>query len=101
MRQVEQNKDNTPPLKADDKAAPAAVPATPLPNAEHIQRLFGSHDVSGVGAHASASDQAFGAATGAAAYAQGNDIHMAGESEGNELEGHELSHVVQQRNGRP
>jgi hypothetical protein len=43
---------------------------------------------------------------GALAYTQGNDIHFApgqynpGSKEGQELLGHELSHVVQQREGR-
>jgi outer membrane protein OmpA-like peptidoglycan-associated protein len=43
---------------------------------------------------------------GALAYAQGNDVHFApgqynpGSQAGQELLGHELAHVVQQRNGR-
>ncbi|HEY4177814.1 MAG TPA: DUF4157 domain-containing protein [Kofleriaceae bacterium] len=104
MRQVEQNKDITPPAKADENAV-ATPPAPPLPHAEQIQRMFGRHDVAGVNAHVhSASDQAFGA-VGAQAYATGNRVQL-GESEGNEsesneLEAHEVAHVVQQRNGRP
>gem|GEM_PF-3100580 len=60
-------------------------------------------DFSGVNIHQN-SDQASN--IGALAYAQGNDVHFApgqynpGSQKGQELLGHELAHVVQQRQGR-
>ena len=67
-----------------------------------MESSFGT-DFSGVNIHANS-----GQATniGALAYTQGNDVHFApgqfnpGSTKGQELLGHELTHVVQQRQGR-
>ncbi|HRW63421.1 MAG TPA: DUF4157 domain-containing protein [Bacteroidales bacterium] len=87
------------------KAAPGSTgTATHLPS--HVQAKMESSfgtDFSGVNIHANS-----GQATniGALAYTQGNDVHFApgqfnpGSQKGQELIGHELTHVVQQRQGR-
>ena len=68
-----------------------------------MQQSFGGEDFGGVRVH-EGSGQA--SAIGAQAFAQGNDVHFApgqydpGSQGGRELIGHELTHVVQQREGR-
>jgi len=70
----------------------------PLPHADRIQALFGTHDVSGISAHVGGPAAAAANDLGAAAYATGNhvaftappDLHTAA---------HEAAHVVQQRGG--
>ena len=67
-----------------------------------MENSFGT-DFSGVNVHQN-SEQASN--IGALAYTQGNDVHFApgqynpGSTKGQELLGHELAHVVQQRQGR-
>jgi len=87
------------------KAAPGSTgTATHLPS--HVQAKMESSfgtDFSGVNIHTNS-----GQATniGALAYTQGNDVHFApgqfnpGTQKGQELIGHELTHVMQQRQGR-
>lgn len=131
----------------DAAARGAATPASPLPLADRIQRVFGRHDIPGVqlvqrrasqgpatsgppdaggpGAPIASPfrekmERAFGAdfsavrihegpqaaAMGAVAYTRGDDIHFqpgaydVASRSGQELLGHELTHVVQQRSGR-
>lgn len=79
----------------------AGAGALPGPVRSRMETSFGS-DFSSVRVHQGASaDQ-----LGARAFAQGNDLHFApgeyrpGTPEGDELIGHELAHVVQQRQGR-
>jgi hypothetical protein len=73
----------------------------PLPTRLAMQRTFGA-DFSDVRVHQCSP----GTANGAFAFAQGRDIHFAPgqydphSQSGMELIGHELSHVVQQRQGR-
>jgi len=89
--------------------APGAGVATPsgggspLPEGVRgkMEQSFG-HDFGGVRVHEGGEAQALGAT----AYAQGTDLHFApgqyspGTEGGQELIGHELAHVVQQREGR-
>lgn len=80
-------------------ASPTGMPAETL---NQMSSSFG-HDFSDVNIH-SGSQSAVDA--GALAYTQGNDIHFApgqydpSSQGGQELLGHELTHVVQQREGR-
>lgn len=82
---------------------PASGPGTPLPRLTlgKMQRAFGA-DFSAVRVHED--DRAV--SIGALGYTQGNDLHFApgayrpGTPEGDRLIGHELAHVVQQRQGR-
>ncbi|MBL0214863.1 MAG: DUF4157 domain-containing protein [Myxococcales bacterium] len=72
------------------------------------ERVPGAQDFGDVVVHpngndgATASQQAFGAQ----AYTQGNDVqfgagqHAPGQQDGKQLLAHELSHVVQQQNGK-
>jgi hypothetical protein len=89
-------------------AAPAAPvedagAGAPLPpeTPGKMEGLFGT-DLSGVRAHEGGAPPS----VGALAYTQGNDVHFApgrfrpGTTEGDRLIGHELAHVVQQRDGR-
>ncbi|MDB4961170.1 MAG: hypothetical protein JWP01_1169 [Myxococcales bacterium] len=73
-----------------------------LPGFSASQQAFGQHDISAVQAQAHTGGPA---AIGAQAYATGTPIHLGGEleggeSEGDEMLGHEASHVVQQKQGR-
>ncbi|MDQ0112688.1 eCIS core domain-containing protein [Paenibacillus harenae] len=74
----------------------------PLPLADKIQAAF-KVDASTVNIHPNSSAAAD---VGALAYTQGNDIHFAPgqynpeSSQGQELIGHEMTHIVQQRVGR-
>ena len=92
---------------AADPAAVAAEPASggaPLPEPVRgkMERSFGGADFSGVSVHQDGRADAMGAM----AYAQGEHLHFgAGRYEpsshaGQALIGHELAHVVQQREGR-
>lgn len=77
-------------------AAPSALPA---PAAARMERAFGA-DFSGVRAH----EGGQAAAIGAEAFARGEDVHFGAGAYGaagggQELLGHELAHVVQQRAG--
>ena len=86
----------------------AALPASsggaamPQPLRQSMEHAFQS-DFSGVQIHA---DSERAAALGALAYTEGDSVHMApgqynpGSQVGRELIGHELAHVVQQREGR-
>lgn len=83
--------------KAD--ASPSSLPASVQSQAEsHFQS-----DFSGVQVHANSSKAS---ELGALAYTQGSDIHFApnaydpGSASGKSLIGHELTHVVQQSQGR-
>jgi uncharacterized protein DUF4157 len=89
-----------------DSAPDAAAPRgggqrLPEPVQAKMSRSFGA-DFSGVRVH----EGAHVSALGALGYTQGNDVHFApGEYQpasprGQELLGHELAHVVQQRQGR-
>lgn len=91
---------------AADPAAVASEPASggaPLPDAVRgkMERSFGA-DFSGVSVH----QDGRAGAMGAQAYAQGEHVHFAGgqydpsSQAGQALIGHELAHVVQQREGR-
>lgn len=91
---------------AADPAAVASAPASggaPLPDAVRgkMERSFGA-DFSGVQVH----QDGRAGAMGAQAYAQGEHVHFAGgqydpsSHSGQALIGHELAHVVQQREGR-
>jgi hypothetical protein len=90
----------------DLDSAPAAAPRgggerLPEPVQAKMSRAFGA-DFSGVRVH----EGAHVSALGALGYTQGNDVHFApGEYQptsprGQKLLGHELAHVVQQRQGR-
>ncbi|WP_437312512.1 eCIS core domain-containing protein [Sorangium sp. So ce385] len=79
-----------------------AATAIPAPVRGKMEAAFGA-DFSGVRVHPRSSRAA---ELGALAYTQGSDIHMAPGQwapetrQGQELLGHELAHVVQQRQGR-
>lgn len=93
------------------QAKPGASPASPVedgpgaalpgPTQIKMEHLFGV-DLSAVRVHQGGAAPA----VGALAYAQGNDLHFApgryqpGSPGGDRLIGHELAHVVQQRDGR-
>ena len=70
----------------------------PLPHLAQIQRSFGEHDVTGVGAHVGGAAADASSALGAQAYATGNDVafHDAPDLH---TAAHEAAHVVQQRGG--
>ncbi len=69
-----------------------------LPHHEAIQRSFGKHDVSGVGAHVGGPAAAACGAMGATAYATGDQVAFAGAPDLHTA-AHEAAHVVQQRGG--
>lgn len=75
-----------------------ATPASPLPHADHIQRLFGRHDISGIKAHTGAAATASAREAGAQAYASGDHVVL-GDKADLHTEAHEVAHVVQQRGG--
>lgn len=94
-------------LSPEESAAPAQRKesrpgALPLDVQSKMEHVMGA-DFSNVNVHANSS-QASG--MGALAYAQGNDIHFApgqyspDTQNGQKIIGHELAHVVQQRQGR-
>ncbi len=88
-----------------DAPAPAPAPrggGAPLPPEirAKMERAFAA-DFSAIRVHEDGTAEA----TGALAYARGNDVHLAsglldGGERGLEVLGHELAHVVQQRSGR-
>jgi hypothetical protein len=88
---------------ATELAAPPASGGSPLPTAVRtkMEASFGA-DFSNVRIHEDNRADNFGAR----AYAQGDNVHMApgqydpAGARGQELIGHELTHVVQQRQGR-
>ncbi len=97
-------------LADDKKKKPASMkkdsgPAAPNKMPEHVQQKMESSmnaDFSDVNIHVGSK----ASSVGALAYAQGNDIHFAQgkfnphSNSGQQLLGHELAHVVQQRQGR-
>ncbi|CAI6081365.1 eCIS core domain-containing protein [Cohnella sp. JJ-181] len=91
----------------EEEAAPAQRKsdrpgALPLDVQAKMEKAIGA-DFSNVNVHANSSQAS---AAGALAYAQGNDIHFApgqynpDTQSGQKIIGHELAHVVQQREGR-
>lgn len=72
--------------------------AAPLPHGEHIHRLFGHHDVSGIEAHVGGNAETSSRAIGAEAYATGHHVAFAG-APSLHTAAHEAAHVVQQRGG--
>lgn len=97
-------------LREEAPIAPTALPPAPPPTGgeplpddlrRDMERAFG-HDLSDIRIHRS--DAAI--AIGARAFAQGNHLHFApGEydpssQQGRKLIGHEIAHVIQQREGR-
>lgn len=89
---------------ADQRALPSTSSGVPLPPAVRamMERAFNA-DFAEVLIHP---DSARAAALGARAYTEGNSVHLApGQYDpeshaGRELIGHELAHVIQQRQGR-
>ncbi|HEX8109909.1 MAG TPA: DUF4157 domain-containing protein [Kofleriaceae bacterium] len=75
-----------------------ATPATRLPYADQIQRVFGRHDISGIEAHVGPDAAASAHAMGARAYATGDHVVL-GEGADLHTVAHEAAHVVQQRGG--
>lgn len=96
--------DRSPAGTQDDRDVPASSPGQPMPAAlrQKMEGAFGA-DFSDVRVHLSSRRAA---ALGALAYTQGSDIHIAATSlapetaRTEELLGHEIAHVVQQRAGR-
>ncbi|MFC3802394.1 DUF4157 domain-containing protein [Cohnella sp. GCM10012308] len=94
-------------LSPEESAAPAQRKqerpgALPLDVQAKMEKVMGA-DFSNVNVHANSSQAS---SVGALAYAQGNDIHFApgqynpDSQSGQKIIGHELAHVVQQRQGR-
>ncbi|MFD2331968.1 DUF4157 domain-containing protein [Cohnella sp. GCM10020058] len=94
-------------LSPEESAAPAQGKqerpgALPLDVQAKMEKVMGA-DFSNVNVHANSSQAS---SVGALAYAQGNDIHFApgqynpDSQSGQKIIGHELAHVVQQRQGR-
>ena len=71
---------------------------TSLPHLDRIQTAFGSHDVTSVRAHTSASAAEACDAIGAQAYATGNNVAFRGVPD-LQTAAHEAAHVIQQRAG--
>jgi hypothetical protein len=69
-----------------------------LPHLDAIQRSFGAHDVSGVGAHVGGAAAEACGAMGAEAYATGRSVAFKGAPDLHTA-AHEAAHVVQQRQG--
>jgi hypothetical protein len=82
------------------EAAARGVAGTPtqLPYDDQIQRLFGHHDIGGIGAHVGGSVAAATGAIGAKAYAAGNQVAFGAQPDLHTA-AHEAAHVVQQRGG--
>lgn len=74
------------------------TPATRLPYADQIQRLFGRHDLTHVQAHLGQAATASAEAMQARAYAAGSHVVFAGAPDLHTA-AHEAAHVVQQRSG--
>jgi hypothetical protein len=104
--QLAEDKKKKPAMKKDDVSQKKDSGSTsPNKMPEHVQQRMESTmnaDFSNVNIHVGSK----AASVGALAYAQGNDIHFAqgkfnpNTSDGQNLLGHELAHVVQQREGR-
>lgn len=75
-----------------------ATPASPLPHAETIQRLFGRHDISGIQAHTGPEAMQSAREMRAEAYATGNHVVL-GDGVNLHTIAHEAAHVIQQRGG--
>ena len=75
-----------------------ATPSSRLPYADHIQRAFGRHDVSGIQAHVGPGAAAAAHDIGARAYATGDHVVLAPGADLHTV-AHEAAHVVQQRAG--
>ncbi|HEX8115516.1 MAG TPA: DUF4157 domain-containing protein, partial [Kofleriaceae bacterium] len=75
-----------------------ATPASALPHADVIQRLFGRHDVSGVQAHVGPDAAATARDMGGKAYATGSHVVL-GSNTDLFTTAHEAAHIVQQRSG--
>ena len=69
-----------------------------LPHLDTIQKSFGRHDVSAIGAHVGGEAATSAAALGANAFAFGSSVAFRGDPDLH-LAAHEAAHVVQQRNG--
>ncbi len=81
-------------------AAQHGVSGTPeaLPHRDHIQSLFGRHDVSGIQAHVGGPAAEASQQIGASAYATGSSVAFR-EAPDLHTAAHEAAHVVQQREG--
>lgn len=75
-----------------------AGPGQALPHAAEVQRLFGSHDISGIVAHVGGAAGDASRELGAQAYAHGNHVAFTEEPKLG-LVAHEAAHVVQSRGG--
>ena len=90
-------------LKAVTEKEPQSSNSSSPPLLQRLTEAFGGHDLSNVNIH---KDSPKAPEVGAVAFAQGNDVHFAPgkfnpeSSSGRQLIGHELAHVVQQREGR-
>lgn len=73
-----------------------ASPASALPYADHVQRLFGRHDISSIQAHTGGAAATAAREMGAAAYATGNHVVLGAPPDLFTV-AHEAAHVVQQR----
>ena len=82
------------------EAASRGVAGTPtqLPYHDQIQRLFGHHDIGGIGAHVGGAAANATGAIGAKAYATGNQVAFESQPDLHTA-AHEAAHVVQQRGG--
>jgi hypothetical protein len=80
------------------EAASRGVAGTPtqLPYHDQIQRLFGHHDIGGIGAHVDGAAADATGAIGAKAYATGNQVAFGAQPDLHTA-AHEAAHVVQQR----
>ncbi|MFL5656142.1 MAG: DUF4157 domain-containing protein [Ktedonobacteraceae bacterium] len=74
------------------------TPTYTLPYVEHIQQLFGHHDISGIQAHIGAQATASARAMHAIAYATDNHVVFASWPDLYTV-AHETAHIVQQRTG--
>jgi hypothetical protein len=74
------------------------TPASALPYAGSIQRLFGRHDISSIQAHIGPDADAAARGMGARAYATGDHVVL-GAGADQFTVAHEAAHVVQQRGG--
>ena len=70
-----------------------------LPHADAIQKSFGRHDVSGIGAHSGGAAEKATDSLGAKAYAQGDRVAFDSASPSLHTAAHEAAHVVQHRRG--
>lgn len=90
-------------LKAVSDEQPLNTGSSSTPLLQRLTDAFGGHDLSNVNIH---KDSAEATEVGALAFAKGNDMHFApgkfdmSSTSGKQLIGHELAHVVQQREGR-